>query len=188
MLGAPAAPPASAIDVAKTAGRRWSCRAKSERLRKADPTAPATGAHRPHGRRARPPLRPTGPPGDRRRVHDVGCRRTITEQQPRAQKGPAHLIRGSTLGARCIERLGADRAVVAAWPSTRALRGTGYPGGLKGDDIRPKRGGPRDAAESAAIAGAPGRTPRGTRWSPSWRRAAARSSAAERKRRSRMNN
>ena len=74
------------------------------------------------------------------RVHDVGMLAVpVTEQH---SEGPPdrtsqHLIRvHPTLGARWIERLGADRAVVAAVAAHHErYDGTGYPGGLKGEDI-----------------------------------------------------
>lgn len=76
------------------------------------------------------------------RVHDVGMLAVpITEQH---REGPPtraahHLIRvHPTLGARWIERLGADRAVVAAVAAHHErFDGGGYPGGLAGDDIPP---------------------------------------------------
>ena len=88
------------------------------------------------------------------RVHDVGMLAVpITEQH---SEGPPdrtsqHLIRvHPTLGARWIERLGADRAVVAAVAAHHErFDGTGYPGGLKGDDIPPEA---RCLGTAAAIA------------------------------------
>lgn len=76
------------------------------------------------------------------RVHDVGMLAVpITEQHA---EGPPtriahHLIRvHPTLGARWIERLGADRAVVGAVAAHHErFDGGGYPGGLAGEDIPP---------------------------------------------------
>lgn len=88
------------------------------------------------------------------RVHDVGM---LAVPQTELHSGatltrPAqHLIRvHPTLGARWIERLGADRAVVAAVAAHQErFDGSGYPGGLAGDDIPPLA---RALGTSAAIA------------------------------------
>lgn len=76
------------------------------------------------------------------RVHDVGMLAVpVTEQHT---EGPPdritqHLIRvHPTLGARWIERLGADRSIVAAVAAHHERwDGGGYPGGLRGEDIPP---------------------------------------------------
>lgn len=76
------------------------------------------------------------------RVHDVGMLAVPTTEQH--VEGPPtrtahHLIRvHPTLGARWIERLGADRAIVAAVAAHHErCDGSGYPGALAGDDIPP---------------------------------------------------
>jgi putative two-component system response regulator len=76
------------------------------------------------------------------RVHDVGMLAVpVTEQHAEGKPNRAsqHLIRvHPTLGARWIERLGAERAVVAAVAAHHErIDGGGYPGGLKGDDTPP---------------------------------------------------
>lgn len=76
------------------------------------------------------------------RVHDVGMLAVpVVEQHAEGQLGRTaqHLIRvHPTLGARWIERLGADRAVVAAVAAHHErYDGGGYPGGLAGEDIPP---------------------------------------------------
>jgi response regulator RpfG family c-di-GMP phosphodiesterase len=76
------------------------------------------------------------------RVHDVGML-AVPPAQLHARTGmdrpTQHLIRvHPTLGARWIERLGADRALVAAVAAHHErFDGNGYPGGLGGDDIPP---------------------------------------------------
>jgi len=77
------------------------------------------------------------------RVHDVGMLAVpITEQHAEGppDRTSQHLIRvHPTLGARWIERLGAERVVVAAVAAHHErFDGTGYPGGLKGADIPPE--------------------------------------------------
>jgi len=101
---------------------------------------------------------PLGLDGDRlalaARVHDVGMLAVpVTEQH---SEGPPdrtsqHLIRvHPTLGARWIERLGAERAVVAAVAAHHErYDGSGYPGGLAGEDIPPLA---RALGTAAAIA------------------------------------
>ena len=76
------------------------------------------------------------------RVHDVGMLAVPPAElhAGTAMARPAqHLIRvHPTLGARWIERLGADRTVVAAVAAHQErFDGNGYPGGLAGDDIPP---------------------------------------------------
>lgn len=76
------------------------------------------------------------------RVHDVGML-AVPPVQLHARTGmdrpTQHLIRvHPTLGARWIERLGADRAMVAAVAAHHErFDGGGYPGGLGGEDIPP---------------------------------------------------
>ncbi|HTT68163.1 MAG TPA: response regulator [Gemmatimonadales bacterium] len=74
------------------------------------------------------------------RVHDVGMLAVPQAELHSAvtmDRAAQHLIRvHPTLGARWIERLGADRAVVAAVAAHQErFDGNGYPGGLAGDDI-----------------------------------------------------
>lgn len=76
------------------------------------------------------------------RVHDVGMLAVPAAElhSGGAMSRPAqHLIRvHPTLGARWIERLGADRPMVAAVAAHHErFDGNGYPGGLAGDDIPP---------------------------------------------------
>ncbi len=76
------------------------------------------------------------------RVHDVGMLAVPPTElhSERAMARPAqHLVRvHPTLGARWIERLGADRAMVAAVAAHHERwDGNGYPGGLAGSDIPP---------------------------------------------------
>jgi response regulator RpfG family c-di-GMP phosphodiesterase len=93
------------------------------------------------------------------RVHDVGMLAVpITEQHT---EGPPtrtahHLIRvHPTLGARWIERLGADRSVVSAVAAHHERHdGGGYPGGLAGEDIPPMARGLGTAAAIAAMCAA----------------------------------
>jgi putative two-component system response regulator len=76
------------------------------------------------------------------RVHDVGML-AVPPAQLHARTGmdrpTQHLIRvHPTLGARWIERLGADRTLVAAVAAHHErFDGGGYPGGLGGEDIPP---------------------------------------------------
>ena len=88
------------------------------------------------------------------RVHDVGMLAVPpTELHSGAAMARAaqHLIRvHPTLGARWIERLGADRAIVAAVAAHQErFDGNGYPGGLAGEDIPPLA---RALGTAAAIA------------------------------------
>ena len=76
------------------------------------------------------------------RIHDVGMLAVpVSEQhaEGKPDRPAQHLIRvHPTLGARWIERLGAERAVVAAVAAHHErFDGGGYPGGLKGDEIPP---------------------------------------------------
>jgi len=76
------------------------------------------------------------------RVHDVGMLAvppTELHAEGAMARPAQHLIRvHPTLGARWIERMGADRAVVAAVAAHHErFDGNGYPGGLAGDDIPP---------------------------------------------------
>lgn len=92
------------------------------------------------------------------RVHDVGMLAVpITEQHAEGppDRTSQHLIRvHPTLGARWIERLGADRAVVAAVAAHHErFDGTGYPGGLKGEDIPAEARVLGTAAAIAAMSG-----------------------------------
>jgi putative two-component system response regulator len=90
------------------------------------------------------------------RVHDVGMLAVpVTEQH---FDGPPsrtahHLIRvHPTLGARWIERLGAERAMVAAVAAHHERHdGNGYPGGLSGEDIPPLARALGTAASIAAM-------------------------------------
>jgi putative two-component system response regulator len=75
------------------------------------------------------------------RVHDVGMLAVPpTElQQGKLERQTQHLVRvHPTLGARWVERLGADRTIVAAVAAHQERwDGNGYPGGLAGADIPP---------------------------------------------------
>ncbi len=93
------------------------------------------------------------------RVHDVGMLAVPPEELHAAGEiaRPAqHLIRvHPTLGARWIERLGADRAIVAAVAAHQErYDGSGYPGGLAGDDIPPMARALGTAAAVAAMCAA----------------------------------
>ncbi len=88
------------------------------------------------------------------RVHDVGMLAvppSELHQGTTMDRPTQHLIRvHPTLGARWIERLGADRAIVAAVAAHQErFDGNGYPGGLSGDDIPPLA---RALGTAAAIA------------------------------------
>jgi response regulator RpfG family c-di-GMP phosphodiesterase len=88
------------------------------------------------------------------RVHDVGMLAVPPaelHQETGMDRPTQHLIRvHPTLGARWIERLGADRAIVAAVAAHQErFDGNGYPGGLSGDDIPPLA---RALGTAAAIA------------------------------------
>ena len=103
------------------------------------------------------------------RVHDVGMLAVPPSElhQGGAMDRPTqHLIRvHPTLGARWIERLGADRAIVAAVAAHQErFDGNGYPGGLSGDDIPPLA---RALGTAAAIAAMCAARPWRTRREPS---------------------
>jgi HD-GYP domain-containing protein (c-di-GMP phosphodiesterase class II) len=88
------------------------------------------------------------------RVHDIGMLAvpsTELHSESLMARPAQHLIRvHPTLGARWIERLGADRTVVAAVAAHQErCDGNGYPGGLAGDDIPPLA---RALSTAAAIA------------------------------------
>ncbi len=92
------------------------------------------------------------------RVHDVGMLAVpVTEQHAEGPLARAaqHLVRvHPTLGARWIERLGADRVIVAAVAAHHERwDGGGYPGGLVGEDIPPMARALGTAAAVAAMAG-----------------------------------
>jgi len=92
------------------------------------------------------------------RVHDVGMLAVpITEQhaEGKPDRTSQHLIRvHPTLGARWIERLGADRLVVAAVAAHHErFDGSGYPGGLTGDAIPAEARALGTAAAIAAMGG-----------------------------------
>jgi putative two-component system response regulator len=76
------------------------------------------------------------------RIHDVGMLAVpVTEQHADGplERTSQHLIRvHPTLGARWVERLGADRAIVAAIAAHHERHdGQGYPGGIGGEEIPP---------------------------------------------------
>ena len=88
------------------------------------------------------------------RVHDIGMLAVpLVELQREGTlaRQAQHLVRvHPTLGARWIERLGADRIVVAAVAAHQErYDGNGYPGGLAGADIPPAA---RALGTAAAIA------------------------------------
>jgi response regulator RpfG family c-di-GMP phosphodiesterase len=93
------------------------------------------------------------------RVHDVGMLAVPVAEQHR--DGPPtrtahHLIRvHPTLGARWIERLGADRTLVAAVAAHHERwDGAGYPGGISAEDIPPMARALGTAAAVAAMGAA----------------------------------
>lgn len=75
------------------------------------------------------------------RVHDIGMLAVPPGelQQGQLARQAQHLVRvHPTLGARWVERLGADRTIVAAVAAHQERwDGNGYPGGLAGGDIPP---------------------------------------------------
>ena len=88
------------------------------------------------------------------RVHDLGMLAVPPSElhsETAMDRPSQHLIRvHPTLGARWIERLGADRVIVAAVAAHQErFDGNGYPGGLAGDDIPPLA---RALGTAAAIA------------------------------------
>lgn len=92
------------------------------------------------------------------RVHDVGMLAVpVTEQHAEGapDRTSQHLIRvHPTLGARWIERLGAERLVVAAVAAHHErFDGSGYPGGLSGDAIPAEARALGTAAAIAAMGG-----------------------------------
>ena len=92
------------------------------------------------------------------RIHDVGMLAVpIAEQHAEGapDRTSQHLIRvHPTLGARWIERLGAERVMVAAVAAHHERwDGQGYPGGLAGDQIPPEARALGLAAAIAAMAG-----------------------------------
>jgi len=93
------------------------------------------------------------------RVHDVGMLAvppSELHQEGAMDRPTQHLIRvHPTLGARWIERLGADRAMVAAVAAHHErFDGNGYPGALSGDDIPPLARALGTAAAIAALCAA----------------------------------
>jgi len=103
------------------------------------------------------------------RVHDVGMLAVPPSELHQGggmDRPTQHLIRvHPTLGARWIERLGADRAIVAAVAAHQErFDGNGYPGGLSGDDIPPLA---RTLGTAAAIAAMCAARPWRTRREPS---------------------
>ncbi|HEY2806163.1 MAG TPA: HD domain-containing phosphohydrolase [Gemmatimonadales bacterium] len=92
------------------------------------------------------------------RIHDLGMLAVpIAEQHTEGppDRTSQHLIRvHPTLGARWIERLGADRTMVAAVAAHHErIDGNGYPGGLKGEDIPAEARALGTAAAVAAMSG-----------------------------------
>jgi HD-GYP domain-containing protein (c-di-GMP phosphodiesterase class II) len=92
------------------------------------------------------------------RIHDLGMLAVpITEQHAEGplNRASQHLIRvHPTLGARWVERLGADRVIVAAVAAHHErFDGTGYPGGLAGEHIPPEARALGAAAAIAAMSG-----------------------------------
>ena len=76
------------------------------------------------------------------RVHDIGMLAVPATELQRSgplARQPQHLIRvHPTLGARWVERLGADRTIITAIAAHQErYDGSGYPGGLVGADIPP---------------------------------------------------
>jgi response regulator RpfG family c-di-GMP phosphodiesterase len=93
------------------------------------------------------------------RVHDVGMLAVPVVELAREgtlARHAQHLVRvHPTLGARWIERLGADRALVAAVAAHQErYDGDGYPGGLAGVDIPPLARALGTAAAVAAMCAA----------------------------------
>ena len=92
------------------------------------------------------------------RVHDIGMLAVPPTELQRGElaRQTQHLIRvHPTLGARWVERLGADRAIVAAVAAHQErFDGNGYPGGLAGADIPPIAHALGTAASISAMCGA----------------------------------
>ena len=92
------------------------------------------------------------------RVHDVGMLAVPPTELQRGElaRQTQHLIRvHPTLGARWVERLGADRAIVAAVAAHQErYDGNGYPGALAGADIPPIARALGTAAAISAMCGA----------------------------------
>jgi response regulator RpfG family c-di-GMP phosphodiesterase len=92
------------------------------------------------------------------RVHDVGMLAVPPTDLQRGQleRQTLHLVRvHPTLGARWVERLGADRTIVAAVAAHQERwDGTGYPGGLAGAAIPPLAGALGIAAAVSAMCAA----------------------------------
>jgi len=93
------------------------------------------------------------------RVHDIGMLAVPASELQRSgqlARQTQHLIRvHPTLGARWVERLGADRAVITAIAAHQErYDGNGYPGGLAGEDIPPIARALGTAAAISAMCGA----------------------------------
>jgi len=93
------------------------------------------------------------------RVHDIGMLAVPPSElsgSGQLARPAQHLIRvHPTLGARWVERLGADRAIVAAIAAHQErFDGNGYPGGLAGADIPPIARALGIAAAISAMCGA----------------------------------
>jgi putative nucleotidyltransferase with HDIG domain len=92
------------------------------------------------------------------RVHDIGMLAVPATELHSGQltRQTQHLIRvHPTLGARWVERLGADRAVISAIAAHQErYDGSGYPGGLVGADIPPIARALGTAAAISAMCGA----------------------------------
>jgi putative nucleotidyltransferase with HDIG domain len=92
------------------------------------------------------------------RVHDMGMLAVPPTELLKGElaRQTQHLIRvHPTLGARWIERLGADRAIVAAVAAHQERwDGNGYPGALAGVDIPPLARALGTAAAVSAMCGA----------------------------------
>jgi putative nucleotidyltransferase with HDIG domain len=92
------------------------------------------------------------------RVHDIGMLAVPATELHSGQlaRQTQHLIRvHPTLGARWVERLGADRAVISAIAAHQErYDGSGYPGGLAGADIPPIARALGTAAAISAMCGA----------------------------------
>lgn len=92
------------------------------------------------------------------RVHDIGMLAVPAAElhtEGALARQTQHLIRvHPTLGARWVERLGADRTIVAAVAAHQErYDGNGYPGGLAGEDIPPVARALGTAAAISAMCG-----------------------------------